>query len=152
MYRRLQRRGSTLTFEQFSELRARPCFYCGGALPAFGPGLDRIDNRAGYEHGNVLPACGRCNVARGALLSVDEFKIAMDARRARLGPDADPWSEYADIKRGGSSRGRRWSNKERRRTEIRQEIREILAHGPQPSRQVLVREVTGSTERPLRSP
>jgi hypothetical protein len=146
MYRRLRRRGSTLSLAQFVELHALPCFYCGGALPEFGPGLDRIDNRLGYEPGNVLPACGRCNVARGALLSVDEFKAAMDVRRARLGLDADLWSEYADVKRGGANRGRRESTKGRRRAAIRQEVLEILSRGPQPSRQVLVREVTGNSD------
>lgn len=78
-------------------LRRAPCsisFYCSGALPRSGIGLDRVDPSGGYSVGNVVPACTRCNNARGAFISSKEFKLIMNMRRIRLGPDADLWLEF----------------------------------------------------------
>ena len=54
----------TLTLEEYKELIAQPCFYCGGPLQDTGAGLDRINNEAGYVKGNVRPCCVQCNIAK----------------------------------------------------------------------------------------
>lgn len=92
--RSIRRLRCTLTFEQFVELRSGPCFYCGGQLPRVGCGLDRIEPSRAYDFDNVVPACTRCNHARGAFITFDEFTLIMRMRRERMGPDADLWSEH----------------------------------------------------------
>ena len=69
----------SLDLEQYSVLVGKVCYYCGGALPTHGVGLDRLDNARGYEAGNVVPACKRCNVMRNDLVSSAEFKIMVQA-------------------------------------------------------------------------
>jgi hypothetical protein len=74
-FKKLTRKLSTLTFEQWSFLViGATCHYCEGELPTFGHGLDRIDNSAGYELGNVVPCCTRCNMTRGDRYTYEEFK------------------------------------------------------------------------------
>jgi hypothetical protein len=68
-----------VTFEQFCELREKPCFYCGGSLPEYGHGLDRIDNDRGYEMDNILPCCFPCNKHRSDDWTVEEAKGAIEA-------------------------------------------------------------------------
>jgi hypothetical protein len=103
--RGIRRISCSLTFDEFCMIRRGPCRYCGGALPPKGVGLDRIDAKRGYDADNVVPACARCNHARGAFITFDEFSLIMRMRRERLGPDADLWSEHED--RGGLVRSRR---------------------------------------------
>ena len=75
----------TLSFDQFVELTTQDCHYCGAMPESKGNmafkgcngiykhnGLDRKDNRIGYEYGNVLPCCPVCNILKGTL-SYDEF-------------------------------------------------------------------------------
>ena len=57
----------TLTLEEFSELRKRPCFFCGWSLPEVGYGVDRLVNEEGYTKKNSVPCCGRCNKAKSNL-------------------------------------------------------------------------------------
>ena len=57
----------TITVEQYKELFDKPCYYCGGALPECGHGLDRQDNRRGYHFDNVVPCCYDCNFKKGAI-------------------------------------------------------------------------------------
>jgi hypothetical protein len=92
--RSIRRLRCTLTLEQFVAIRSNPCFYCGGELPRTGCGLDRKEPTRGYDLDNVVPACTRCNHARGAFITFDEFALIMRMRRERLGPDADLWSEH----------------------------------------------------------
>jgi hypothetical protein len=47
-----------LTLEEFILLVNAPCFYCGN--PKSG-GVDRCDNKAGYEFLNCRSCCGTCN-------------------------------------------------------------------------------------------
>lgn len=79
-----------LTFKQFCSLvEGTDCHYCGGQLPALsGHGLDRKDNSKGYEVGNVVPCCTRCNLTKGDRFTYREFVkfvvpglIALDAER-----------------------------------------------------------------------
>jgi hypothetical protein len=71
-----------LTFEQFLELTAQPCTYCGrppetsawngkmnGAFVY--NGLDRVDNDLGYTLDNVVACCGRCNLMKRDLSAGD---------------------------------------------------------------------------------
>lgn len=72
-------RDFTLSFEEYSGLLNRPCYYCGAVISGQGRGLDRIDNSKGYYLSNVLPCCATCNQARNTFFTVEEFKIMMDA-------------------------------------------------------------------------
>lgn len=63
-----------------------PCHYCGNEDLGAGLGLDRLDNARGYDEGNLVPCCARCNEARGHLLDPDEFAAAMQVRLAKTGP------------------------------------------------------------------
>ena len=60
-YRRLE---ITLSMEQWLQIIAAPCYYCGGSLPETGSGLDRIDSTLGYHAENVRPCCRTCNTAK----------------------------------------------------------------------------------------
>jgi hypothetical protein len=76
----------TLTEEQFYELAAKSCYYCGGVpsnrmasqnaggsrAPFVYSGLDRVDSSKGYELSNVVPCCKPCNIAKSDM-SQDQF-------------------------------------------------------------------------------
>ena len=62
-----------ITQEEFMQIVASPCFYCGGALPDAGSGIDRIDNTLGYIPGNCRPCCTACNLAKREM-SEEEFR------------------------------------------------------------------------------
>jgi len=62
-----------LTFEQYSKLANKKCFYCGGKLSPCAVGLDRIDSSKGYILGNVRTCCKACNLAKNSL-SEKDFK------------------------------------------------------------------------------
>lgn len=72
-----RRRGleADISWESFSELRSKPCAYCGGPLPVDGLGLDRLDNAKGYVEGNVAPCCTECNRIRSNTLSPHEMLV-----------------------------------------------------------------------------
>lgn len=67
-----------LTKEQFRLIIKQNCFYCD-VEPKQGKnmntvsgvflynGIDRVDNKIGYELANVVPCCGICNVAKRAM-------------------------------------------------------------------------------------
>lgn len=48
-----------LTFEEFKKVWGKSCFYCGKQKSR--NGVDRIDNKKGYERGNIVSCCGECN-------------------------------------------------------------------------------------------
>jgi len=59
-----------LTKDQFKKFWQKPCYYCGDAIKTIG--LDRVDNKIGYEVSNIVPCCSTCNgFKRG--ISVDLF-------------------------------------------------------------------------------
>jgi len=62
-----------LSFDEHMELLAHPCYYCQGPLNETSIGLDRLDHRLGYVHGNVVPCCGKCNTRKGHLEAVGFF-------------------------------------------------------------------------------
>lgn len=63
----------------------KPCSYCGTTEHL--RGLDRVDNRLPHIKGNVIPACGVCNIVRGNRFNVAEMKligaVIHDIRAAR---------------------------------------------------------------------
>ena len=78
-----------LSFEEFKEARkTRECFYCLGPLPKVCGGLDRKDNKKGYELENVVPCCAKCNYLKRDLLSFEEtvaiIKLLKELRNGRV--------------------------------------------------------------------
>jgi predicted transcriptional regulator len=67
-------RGWTITKEEYLLLVKNPCTYCGGPLPTYGAGLDRLDNRRGYHADNVTPCCTICNLSRRDHFTPDEMR------------------------------------------------------------------------------
>lgn len=58
----------TLTFAHYEALlESQVCYYCRGTLAPTGVGLDRQDNRLGYDPNNVVPCCRSCNTTKGQL-------------------------------------------------------------------------------------
>jgi hypothetical protein len=56
----------SVTLEEFERLTQAPCFYCGeNDEPR---GLDRRDNRIGYNLRNCVSACSECNFMKRAML------------------------------------------------------------------------------------
>ena len=55
----------TIDVSFFGNLVDKPCFYCG-IKPMLGEviGIDRIDNKKGYEKNNCLPCCSDCNYSK----------------------------------------------------------------------------------------
>lgn len=70
-----------ITEEQYNDIISKSCFYCGAENKSH-VGLDRIDNTKGYTIDNVLSCCGRCNIIRGNILTVEEAKVAIEAIKA----------------------------------------------------------------------
>ncbi len=56
----------SLTLQEFEKLVAEPCFYCGENYEP--RGLDRRDNRIGYNSRNVVSACKECNFMKLRML------------------------------------------------------------------------------------
>jgi hypothetical protein len=84
-----------IDIKNYEQLLKKGCFYCGIILTNIGgASLDRIDNDIGYTIQNVVPCCGDCNKVRGAVLTVEETKIAIKAI-------LDYRSKCAESKAGG---------------------------------------------------
>lgn len=62
---RLHGRAFKLSFMEFVSFWKRPCFYCGYPIRTIG--LDRINNKKGYQLGNVRACCLYCNRAKSDL-------------------------------------------------------------------------------------
>lgn len=89
-------RGLTWTIDDdvVDRLVAMDCHYCGcppsnlvigwpGSGDFVYSGIDRVDNRKGYETGNVVPCCALCNSAKNDL-SVEEFEAWAIRLAARI--------------------------------------------------------------------
>jgi hypothetical protein len=72
-YRKRQKKNHTganmLTEQQFQQISAKVCHYCGVAGPN---GIDRVDCAKGYELTNCVPCCKHCNYVKGNL-SMEDF-------------------------------------------------------------------------------
>lgn len=65
-----------MTFEQFLEMSAKPCFYCGKepsncvsnkitGVKYYYSGLDRLDNSRPHDFDNCVPCCRKHNTSKG---------------------------------------------------------------------------------------
>jgi hypothetical protein len=74
----------TLTLEECEKIWASPCFYGAGEcmLPETRFGMDRLDNRKGYEPDNVVPCCTFHNKLRNNYLTPGETVELSRALRA----------------------------------------------------------------------
>lgn len=75
-------KGWTITKKDYIILIRKNCFYCNNELgkhKTCGVGLDRIDNKRGYDLDNVISCCGICNSIRNDFLTVEETTIAVRA-------------------------------------------------------------------------
>ena len=70
--------------DQFRQLVQQSCYYCGNSPSQYFNrrgsngkfaynGLDRIDNNKGYTLNNIVPCCGKCNMAKFTM-TVEDFK------------------------------------------------------------------------------
>jgi len=75
---------TTISFDEFEkwfidELKDNECFYCkrgfdiGNPMSLRGVTVDRVDNTLGYELGNLVLACRRCNIAKGNWFSFENM-------------------------------------------------------------------------------
>lgn len=74
-----------LTEAEFGWLSTMPCEYCCRPT-GDGIGLDRLERWRGYELDNVVPACGRCNKARGFSFTPGEFHRIVELLDWKLTP------------------------------------------------------------------
>ncbi len=51
-----------ITFDQFNLFYQRPCYYCNTPIDRIG--LDRIDDKKGYEIDNIVSCCKNCNYGK----------------------------------------------------------------------------------------
>lgn len=71
-----------MSFEEYSEIVKRPCFYCGDQPPmcelracrpnngpCYAHGMDRIDNNIGYHKDNCVSCCTTCNSMKSKMLT-----------------------------------------------------------------------------------
>jgi len=67
-----------LSKDEFIDVINKPCFYCATENSQFVThpitkekhwfsGIDRIDNRAGYEYNNIVPCCKKCNTKKNSI-------------------------------------------------------------------------------------
>lgn len=60
------RRMVSISKSEFEIITSQLCLYCGGMSPGKNfVGIDRLDSSRGYEVGNVVPCCTRCNMMKG---------------------------------------------------------------------------------------
>lgn len=65
-----------LTADQFKEIIAQPCHYCGGFSSDYdensrGNGIDRKDSTKGYVIENCVPCCSKCNFVKNTMPYAD---------------------------------------------------------------------------------
>jgi hypothetical protein len=66
-----------LSFETFSDLVEKNCYYCG-TKPKKYNGIDRKNNSVGYTKRNCIPCCFRCNRMKYTM-SEEEFAYSIDS-------------------------------------------------------------------------
>lgn len=68
-----------LTLEDCKNIWKNHCVYCGDSClnTETGYGIDRLDNKKGYEKNNVVACCSNCNIAKGKK-TPEEFLKWMD--------------------------------------------------------------------------
>lgn len=71
--------GWFISYESWLTLVSQKCYYCDGALPETGYGLDRKNPTGQYVLDNVVSCCAECNKTKRNRFNCEEFKIMMDA-------------------------------------------------------------------------
>jgi hypothetical protein len=101
LYRRLLWRSEKynievgITYEDFfSFVETKECHYCGAVIEwsmhkstkttTSAYNLDRLDNTKGYDRGNLVVCCRRCNLSRGQF-TPDEWKVMITALKQYQG-------------------------------------------------------------------
>jgi hypothetical protein len=72
-----------LSFDEFMKFWQQPCWYCGNEIKTIG--IDRIDSKIGYIHGNIISCCISCNWAKNTM-TLKEF-LVLSNRIAALHPE-----------------------------------------------------------------
>jgi len=77
-----------ISFKQFMKFWCKPCYYCGTDID--GIGLDRKDSNDGYNIGNIVSCCSRCNRSK-TIQTADDFismclKVADKFQNRIVGP------------------------------------------------------------------
>lgn len=60
-----------LSLEDLAKIIKEPCFYCG-IMPIYANGIDRKDNKVGYELTNCVSCCKSCNYMKNTS-SIEDF-------------------------------------------------------------------------------
>lgn len=92
-----------LTLDEYRQVTASDCFYCGGDLPFAGYGLDRKDPSGAYTLDNVVPCCKVCNRIKTDLLdarTMSGVKGQLAARRVRALLQSMPPAPTPAVRRG----------------------------------------------------
>lgn len=112
-----------LTLRDWLGLWFAPCIYCGDTATATdGYRLDQVEQREmSHDRRNVVPACGACNMARGAKLSVTAFvehcaAIALYRRIASPVPSTTVRSHGENGQRGMRGKLARYRDSASRKT------------------------------------
>lgn len=83
----------SLTDEEATGMMTSPCWYCGYLHDTFVNGIDRQDNRVGYEAANCVPACKTCNFMKTCLDVTTFLQRCTHIAGGAAFPDA--WPDHA---------------------------------------------------------
>ena len=61
----------TISLDYFKSFWGKPCYYCGDDNGH--NGVDRVNNKKGYEEGNIVSCCVGCNFAKGHRFTAKQF-------------------------------------------------------------------------------
>lgn len=92
-----------LTIDEYRQVTASDCFYCGGDLPFAGYGLDRKDSSGAYSLDNVVPCCKVCNRIKTDILdarTMNGIKGQLAARRVHALLQSMPPAPVPTVRRG----------------------------------------------------
>lgn len=106
---KLRKNSFNITLEQFKLLLSKPCYWCEDIDSNTNRlGLDRLDNKLGYEINNVVTCCEECNDIRSDNVSISEFPIIINAlklyRKEGIKPELNQFNLYMP---NSNSRNRR---------------------------------------------
>lgn len=84
-----------ITLDDFKKITAEPCFFCGESEQP--RGIDRWDNKIGYELSNCRPCCGPHNRSKGEVYGPDFIELCLSVadhvRAVEAANDAFPEQE-----------------------------------------------------------
>lgn len=93
-----------LDFVQFKKLVKRPCYYCKSeprlrkakpiTFPVMANGVDRTDNRKGYDLSNCVSCCAMCNRMKGTLGYATFMEHVNRISNRSCGDDANTRTTY----------------------------------------------------------